>query len=164
MCTFRERKVCFSSALCYDSNQCPHQPSSAFILLTRKASMSRDCRKRTALQADLQFSTQHIDCVFYFPKKPEIGRNELRNKGERNVCSTNGFFQPSQVRLEKKPFWNKQKKPETSHILQLVKSREFFSLNYPNDFHIQFIEQAAQVDGWIFKKRCIVINWNDNHI
>jgi len=58
----------------------------------------------------------------------------------------------------KKPHRNKE------NILQLVKPGEFFSLNYPNDFHIQFIERAAQADGWIFKKRCIVINWNDNHI
>lgn len=50
-----------------------------------------------------------------------------------------------------------KKKNTETNILQLVKLGEFFPLNYPNDFHIQFIEQAAQVDGWIFKKRCIMI-------
>lgn len=157
MCTFQARKVCLSPALCSDSNQCPHQPSSAFLSLTQKASTSRDCRKRTALHADLQFSTQHIDCILYFPKKPEIEGNVLRNKGERNVCSTDFFFSHLRQDWKKNPF-ETNKKLQTSHILQLVKPGEFCSLNYPNDFHIQFIEQAAQVDGWIFKKRCIVIN------
>ena len=62
------------------------------------------------------------------------------------------IFSATSGENEKKTHRNKE------NILQLVKLGEFFSLNYPNDFHIQFIEQAAQVDGWIFKKRCIVIN------
>lgn len=105
---------------------------------------------------NLQFSTQHIRRL---QKEPEIGRNVIRNKEERNFCNID-IFSPISVENWKR----KHKKRNRESILQLVKMGEFFPWNYPNDFHIQFIEQAAQVDGWIFKKICIVIIWNDNHI
>lgn len=92
MCTFTERKVCFTSALCYDSNQWPHQPSGACLNKMKGKHEQRQAGHCMALHTDLQFSVQHIDFTLSFPKKHEIGRNVLRNKGERNVCSIDIFF------------------------------------------------------------------------